>query len=345
MATQAPAPPAKKPAAEPARPKRPLPDEGSWKRYSQHGEAPLSGAGSLGLHVLALAVIFIVGFGLFREKKRSDLPVEPIKVGGKGTGRGEGIGNKAGDGVDTEDGAGRGDGSQEKGPIDDGPLKLKPEEIAALPIDIKNDQDAMRAFQKGHPNARVFSQLSDTAREKFRSGLNPGGNGGQGTGGTVGGTSGDGPGKGSGRSLNDREKRMYRWRINFPRTSPREYLGQLSAMGAIIGVPVDRDNYKMIKDLSVSPAKVLDDDPSKLGLIYWFNNDPLWTTDVLRELGVGIQASHFVVFFPVSLEEELAKAEHAAAKGLKENQIEETQFILVRQGNKLVPRVQSVKRK
>src|SRR5262249_25854466 len=163
----------------------------------------LSSVGSLALHILGLGLIIVIGFGFFGEKKRKELPVEPVKIAGKGKGIGEGIGDKRGDGVDTEDGVGKkGDGSQERGPQDDGPLKLNQDQTAKLPDGIKSDPDAIRALQKGHPNAAIFVGMSDAARDKLRTGLNPGGNDGVGNGGTTGGTKGDGPGRGTGRSLN-----------------------------------------------------------------------------------------------------------------------------------------------
>src|SRR4051794_14095392 len=87
----------KKPSARSPEP----PEERFWKRYSPHGEMPLSFAGSLSLHLLIIGglVIATLYLGSFLFKEKRSLPVEPVrfgggggKVGGKGTGPGIGSG-------------------------------------------------------------------------------------------------------------------------------------------------------------------------------------------------------------------------------------------------------------
>ena len=125
--------------------------------------------------------------------------------------------------------------------------------------------------------------MNETARNKLRTGLNPGGNGGQGVGGVEGGTSGDGDGKGPGGPLSEREKRMLRWNVRFDITTEFNYLAQLANVHAIIGVPTgDGQSYRAIRDLSKRPAKLLNEDPTTFGLIGWYNNDPKLAAACMR---------------------------------------------------------------
>ncbi len=84
---------------------------------------------------------------------------------------------------------------------------------------------------------------------------------------------------------------------------------------------------------------MLDEDAATLGLIYWFNNDPIWTELIMREMKIDMKPSHFIVLFPRDLEEEFAKEEtrYLKAKGLGEDRIKFTHFRLELRGNRLTP--------
>src|SRR5262245_57414121 len=79
------------------------PDERFWQRYSPHGEAPLSFAGSFTLHLLVGGVLFllITAAATALAKTSRSLPVEPVRLkinaggGGhkQGEGGGQGVGN------------------------------------------------------------------------------------------------------------------------------------------------------------------------------------------------------------------------------------------------------------
>jgi hypothetical protein len=347
MATQAPTAPTKKKAPKPAeqQPQQP-PDESIWTRYSPHGEAPLSGAGSFATHALAIGLIIILGKYVFDQNKTKNLPVEAVELSGGGRGAGRGIGDFIGDGSDREDGAGHGDGSVVEGPPEEGRLSLKPEEMQALAAEFKNDPDAMRAIQKGDANARAFASMSESARNKLRMGLNPGGKGGTADGGIAGGNSGDGTGGKGGRPLNEREKRMFRWAIDFGQgRSPADYLAQLQSMGAFLGVPDKFDpkhkewTYKFIHDLHRGQAKMDDDDPNAARLIRWYNNDGRWSQAIMRELGVKAEPDHFVVYFPLELEQQFADEEdrYLKAHRLELRRIERTYFRLDYRNKRYVP--------
>src|SRR3954447_22063245 len=88
------------------------PDEKFWQRYSPHGEAPLSLAGSVSLHLLLGGGLVLFGVYLaalfFRD--RSSVPVEPVRLkfegGGGGKRTGEGTGKGVGTGVEEDIGKG-----------------------------------------------------------------------------------------------------------------------------------------------------------------------------------------------------------------------------------------------
>src|SRR5215218_1691586 len=80
------------------------PDEQFWKRYSAHGEAPLSISGSLAIHVLIGGALLLAGVYLAALLYKPDrsLPVEPVrlKIEGGGGGRADGsTKGKAGGGL------------------------------------------------------------------------------------------------------------------------------------------------------------------------------------------------------------------------------------------------------
>src|SRR3954470_10070151 len=93
-----------KTAAEPAL--RVPPEEKFWKRYSPHGEAPLSLAGSFGLHLLCVGGLLLFGAylaSLFIDST-ANLPVTPVRllIPGGGGGSKHGSGDAKGVGVGPE---------------------------------------------------------------------------------------------------------------------------------------------------------------------------------------------------------------------------------------------------
>ena len=88
------APPTDRTRNSATRPDLVPPDERFWQRYSPHAEFPLSGAGSLAIHILVFGLLGLLawlGAVLFSHSSRS-LPVEAVRLdlgGGGGNPRGQ----------------------------------------------------------------------------------------------------------------------------------------------------------------------------------------------------------------------------------------------------------------
>jgi hypothetical protein len=147
-------------------------------------------------------------------------------------------------------------------------------------------------------------------------------------------------------SLNEREKRVFRWAIDFGQgRSPADYLTQLQSMGAFLGVPDKLDpkdkkwKYKFIHDLRRGHAKLDDDDATAAKLIRWYHNDAVWSEAIMRELGIKAKPDHFIVYFPLELEQQFADEEnrYLNAHKLELPEIERTYFRLDYKNKRYVP--------
>jgi hypothetical protein len=328
------------------------PDERFWQRYSQHGELPLSGASSLAIHLLVFGMMMLLAWmaiAVFSHTSRS-LPVEAVRLGGGG-GNPHGVGDAPNKGAPVEAG----------GPTEDkstSPIAEAPTPRPELPTeagakkDFKFDETATRIIQRSDSDgAQAFRRLNQ-ANQRVRlpdkeSGYGRGGKGsGGGSGDGVGTGTGNARGEGSG-TLTQREKRMLRWSMVFDTSSGRDYVSQLSGLGAILAVPVreagNATEYKIIRDLNARPAKLIDEDLSKIQRIYWVDDKAQSVNDVMAILGVQLRPSHFVAFMPEELEQKLFKMEKdwLAKKnaGRTEDDIVETRFRIKRTGGRYEPEV------
>src|SRR5215469_11150839 len=111
--------------------KQPLvpPDERFWKRYSPHGELPLSGAGSLALHLLIFGLMLLsawLAYAVFSHTTRS-LPVEAVRLdagGGGGNPHGHGDSSNRGSQPEEVGGDKTQEGATNPDPVD---LEKRPE--------------------------------------------------------------------------------------------------------------------------------------------------------------------------------------------------------------------------
>jgi hypothetical protein len=333
------------------------PDERFWQRYSPHSEFPLSGAASFGLHLLVfglLALLAWFGAMLFGHASRS-LPVEAVRLETGGGG-----GNPHGRG----DGPGVGKAPEEAGSAEEAPDNPTPNETVKRPdlkldagarTPLKFDREATRYIQQtDSDSARAFERLKDvTSKIRVPDGKAAGhGRGGTGSGGGSGDGTGTGTGNGRGEGagkLTQREKRMLRWSMLFNTNSAPDYLSQLQGLGAILAIPVREDasgiDYRLIRDLSARPAKLLNEDVKQIQRIYWIDDKPQSVMDVMAVLQVPLARppSHFVAFMPDELEAQLLKLELAyfekKHKGRGEDDILSTKFRINRTARGYVPEV------
>jgi hypothetical protein len=138
------------------------------------------------------------------------------------------------------------------------------------------------------------------------------------------------------------QERMLRWTMSFNTRTGEDYVRQLRGLGAILAVPVHKEgqqpDYRLVRDLSRRPAKLLDEDLSKIRSIYWIDDKPRSVQEVMNVLQLKLQPPHFVAFMPDKLEQKLLQLEKAY-RGLAEDQIEETKFRIVERDGRFEPQV------
>ncbi|HWG43638.1 MAG TPA: hypothetical protein VN688_12695 [Gemmataceae bacterium] len=332
------------------------PDERFWQRYSRHGELPLSGATSLALHLLVFGLAVLaawLAYAVFSHTSRS-LPVEAVRLD---------IGGGGGDPRAKGEGPGRGEKVVEEGnKTEEAPANTETNDKVERP-DLKvdpapqkppqfSDADLRRIQRSDTASSQAFERL---AKANIRVRLPDGKPAGRGQGGTgSGGGSGDGQGTGTGNGrgeghgkLTQREKRMLRWSMLFNSNSGPDYLSQLQGLGAILAIPVREGakgpEYQIVRDLSARPAKLLDEDISKIERIYWIDDKPQSVMDVMAVLRLPLQPSHFVAFMPKELEDKLLQLEIAyfekRHKGRGEDDILKTKFKINRTRKGYIPEV------
>jgi hypothetical protein len=331
-------------ARGPAGPK--LPEEKFWIRYSAHGEAPLSVAGSVALHALAFGglILYVMYLSALLFKPVTSIPVEPVRlaIGGGGGGAPSGTATGTGQGAQ-EDVPSTTDREEQKAP-EEGPPRPKLDPVIAQKVQQKFEPDSFRYISESRSEmARAFAQLDDSVRRKLTDGLAAAkGSGGSGTGGsgTGGGGTGDGGVTSDGKSrLSKRERRMLRWHMTFDARSGSEYLHQLRGLGAILAFPVREGSppeYQLVRDLRRG-GRLLSEDLSRLNRIYWIDNKPNSVRDIVAELGLQLPflPSHFVAFMPEELEAKLFQLERnyvekVLRQPFNEDAIDETLFKVVR---------------
>jgi hypothetical protein len=328
------------------------PEEQFWKRYSPHGELPLSGVGSLALHMLVVGTLILWSWLLWNKFNnwKPDLPVDAVRLGGGG-GNPLGVGDAPGAGQGPREAVEANETTLPK-PADSTPSTLPPLSAAEAKKVESQFENPQRFISTNRTKAMdAFVRLDDKARTSFRprdpDGVQPGkGQGGTGSGGGLG--EGRGPGEGSAAGpgkarLTKREERMLRWSMRFNTQNGADYVSQLKGLGAILAIPAgDGPNprYQIIRneDLDRRPPQLRDDDVTKIQRIYWVDDKPPSVAGVMDALGLRMHPSHFVAFMPKMLEDKLFQLE-LKYKGLREDQIHETKFEVTRGSGGFEPRV------
>src|SRR5262249_18061336 len=138
------------------------PDEQFWQRYSPHGEAPLSFAGSVALHALAVGGLVLFALylaSLFSGSTRS-LPAEPVRLqlgGGGGKKTGAGVGKGVGHGAEDV-------GEQDKDPqpgAEDAPRRPSLNKVETAKLNEKFDPRDVRLISESE-TGKALARLEDS---------------------------------------------------------------------------------------------------------------------------------------------------------------------------------------
>lgn len=317
------------------------PEERFWKRYSPHGEATISFAGSLLLHLAGagVLVLFAVWLASLFGQTDHNVSIEPVQlVGQQGGGRGQ-----PGGALEPKDDPG------EPVPFG-GPISPNPPLTPPVKSEVPKVGDERIIVAPKDPSA-ALTKLGEELSTKLNRGQADRGKGGGRDGrkdGGVGSKVGGGTAKQS-----KRIERMLRWNMHFSAVTGEEYLAQLRDLGAILGVPArDEDRaypakeYLLVRELR-SPGKLLTEDANKLNRIFWIDDKPNSIRDIMAVLDLNRSPGHFVAFMPERLEGELYDMERDhVVKNLRqrfdEERIVETHFDVVRVNGRYQPKLRSV---
>jgi hypothetical protein len=345
-----------KKAPAPADKKKPTPTppaEEFWLRYSPHHEFPLSSVTSVTLHILVIVLLVLGGWlairlGLMRDE--GGLPVDAILLergGGGGSLNGREGATGAGDLPPEAVTDPKADPNKPVNPLTLPDLPDTNVDPIRLP-DFK-DADGKRVIDPGAKNLAIEAakSLNEEARTKIFGAVGDKGGGGDGSGGGTGSGKGKATGSGTGdgtkgKKLSERQKRQLRWTMIFNTHDGNDYATQLDSLGAILAVPTSAENkeFLVIRDLKTRPAEGKIEDPAALQRIYWIDDKLDSVSGLARALGIKTNPRLIIAFLPIELENKLAQMERDY-KGLKEDDIAETRFDVVRTGERYEPKVTS----
>jgi hypothetical protein len=320
------------------------PDERFWKRYSAHGEFPLSSVSSVALHVLLGGVLILGAMFIWAPKPPPTIKTEAVRITGGGGG--------------PKDGKTPGPGRNPNESGEEAPDEAKPEKPSSpeeptpslSKIDIAKEvpkemmtPDTTRRIAEG-VNLAHFKDINTKAGQQLRKGLREEAGSGQGGPGRDGGKDkgrdkGEGDREGPGKSAemkNEREKFLERCDMKFVTTGPDDYFRQLDALGAIIAIPTQDDSgYVVIHyPKGFKPVK----DVAELNRVYWKDYRPDSVANMMRTLRRPEHPSHFVAFMPEALEDQLKDMEkkRAESHGKAVKDILKTTFRVIKRGSKYV---------
>ena len=294
------------------------PEERFWQRFSAHHEFSVSASSSLTVHALLIALT--VGLGYLALRLRLNDGHRPLDVTA----------------VEVER---RGDTGPARATADRvGPVEAAADAVNPAPVPLPPRARLADVRGEQLPGPQFPNPVGQAVREETQALFDrllgnrqvagaqvrgePGGdrNGQEGTGGIS-------PAQ---------KKRILRWTLIFNTQNGDDYRKQLSALGAILAVPAKDGEYRFIRDLKKLPASGEVEDVKKMDRIFWIDDKP----DSVRSLAGALQLKtppeQIVAFFPKELEDELLRKE-LAFRNRKENEIKETRFNVVKQGNTYVP--------
>jgi hypothetical protein len=250
--------------------------------------------GSLALHALVVGTLVLWSWLLWNKFNnwKPSLPITPVHLQGDGGGQPHGGGNAPGIGnVEAADQ----DRPSRQAAAAPAPLQLpdlpKPE---ARKTESRFERtivrpQAMGAFDRLAEQAgRTFPPRDPDGRQRGPAKAGSGSPGGQEPG-----PGADGP---RGKLLTERDKRMLRWSMRFSTQNGADYLSQLKGLGANLAIPVNdgpNPRYRIVRDLSARPARLLDEDLSTANRISWKDVKPDSVAGIMEALGLqGMRPSH-----------------------------------------------------
>jgi hypothetical protein len=206
------------------------------------------------------------------------------------------------------------------------------------------DESVRELIQNAGDAVRAQAHINKEAQEKLRRSIGagqggPGAGGGKDRGKDTGRGNETGPGTGD-----ERLKRTLRWVMVFDTFNGDDYARQLAGLGAIIAIPREKDQYMVIHNLNDRPAHGRIEDLETIKRIYWVDEKRESITPLCMALGIKPVPDHVVAFFPEKLERLLLKLE-LQYKNLKEDQIYETRFKVMKLGGGYEPKVIDQKQK
>ena len=324
------------------RPKAP-PEERFWQRYSPHHEFPLSGVGSVVLHVLLVLTMVWIFFQFMPASESEPLSLGAIQVDAGGGGNLEGLDQGRGDGLIP---TGKVEAAQEKHQentsMPDQVVKNTPLAKAspARPnIDMPAEADRVMPDEGGPPIEKFLAIKNAAEKTKIAGKIagrgkgGPGSGGGRGTGTGTG--TGSGIGEGTQRNISVRQKRMERWIMIFETRNGPDYLDQLRSLKAILAVPLEgkpkEGFYRVFRDLSKTPVQGKAEDVRPLNRIFWVDEQRMSVSKLSEALGIR-EPPFIAAFFPKELEDNLREQERQHSGNCPEDDIEHTYFRVVPSG-------------
>lgn len=326
-------------AEKPQLKKRP-PEERFWKRYSPHGELPLSSGGSVLVHLLAALGIVMVVWLANRLADRSR-PPEAIAVvvgdepaGGGGSEGGSDDGLPGAKPAGEEAAVARSEQATPRPPVPTEQLQDVQAKINPLPVP-ENDPNSDRVIQDSAFAINNLSNVGSRARDAIDQIMARRGKGGSGSGGGkgdgVGSATGPGTGTGTGK-MDQRTRRQLRWTMVFNTADGRDYLRQLHGLGAVLAIPTGNGQYLVVRDLLRRPAQPQPEDLAEMDKIYWIDDKPQSVAQLAHAMQLPTVPDHIAAFFPLELEQKLLTLEKQQARGAREEDILESRFEVRRMG-------------
>jgi hypothetical protein len=316
------------------------PAEDFWLRYSPHHEFPLSSGTSVALHILVIVMLALGGWIAYKlgwsdDNKPPEVSAVVVDPGGGGSKHGVEGGTGAGAAINA-------DADTQPDPAK--PLSVEEVKDLKVPqdntpqIDIDPKDTGSRPISAASQAIKNLAHIDSDARSKLMNSLaGDKGKGGSGKGGGYGSGIGTGTGGGTGKGKGGptvRQKRVQRWSMTFNTQSGDDYARQLAGIkpgsGAVLAIPVGNHQYKVIRDLNKRPVQGRIEDLDSLHSIFWVDEKPESVANLARALQINPAPPWIAAFFPPELENELLRQEREKSGGAKEDDIEETRYVVVK---------------